>query len=111
MRIAVACDGTTVSAHFGRCERYLLAESEGEGENVEVVEWLTNPGHEPGALPELMREKGVSWVIAGGAGPRAVGLLEAAGIDLVIGVEGDALAAAKALADGTLLGGESTCQH
>ena len=60
MRIAVACDGTTVSAHFGRCERYLLAESEGEGV----------PGHhaDGGCSPHAKRSYRLFRLVDGAAG-------------------------------------------
>ena len=109
MKVAVACDDAVVSPHFGRCEKYLIAEI--EGTNIHLVEWLENPGHEPGALPELMRQRGIAVVVAGGAGPRAQQLLAQHGIDLVTGVAGDALQALQALAQGTLQAGESACEH
>ena len=109
MKVAVACDGEQVSPHFGRCEHYLIAELQ-DGE-IQLSEWFGNPGHAPGALPALMREKGVDCMLAGGAGPRAVGLLAEAGIELVVGVSGDALAALQALSQGVLAGGESACEH
>ena len=109
MRVAVACDGDQVSPHFGRCERYLIAEV--SGTDIALVKWLENPGHEPGALPELMRSTGVGVVLAGGAGPRAVGLLAAAGVQLVTGVTGEAATALRSFAQGALVGGESTCDH
>jgi predicted Fe-Mo cluster-binding NifX family protein len=109
MKIAIACDGTAVSPHFGRCERYLIAEV--EGTDIKLREWLDNPGHEPGALPRLMQEQGVQVVLAGGAGPRAQQLLAASGIELITGVTGDSLQALQAFAQGTLEPGDSACDH
>lgn len=109
MNVAVACEGTLVSPHFGRCERYLIASI--EGSDIQLVQWLTNPGHEPGALPALMQQQGVQIVLAGGAGPRAQQLLGQYGIDLIMGVTGDALEALQALAHGTLQAGASACEH
>lgn len=107
--VAVACDNNEVSPHFGRCERYLIARV--DGPDVQLVKWLQNPGHAPGVLPALMQQEGVQCVICGGAGPRAVGLLAQAGIDLIPGVSGDPLIALQALAHGTLHAGESMCEH
>ena len=109
MRVAVACDGTEVSPHFGRCQQYLIADL--QGTDITLREWLANPGHEPGALPELMRRKGVELVVAGGAGPRAQALFAAAGIDFVGGAQGEALRVLQALAHGTFVPGESACPH
>lgn len=109
MRVAVACDGELVSPHFGRCERFLMADV--QGTEVTVVEWMTCPGHEPGLLPRLMQERGVECVLAGGAGPRAVAMLEEAGIQFVPGVSGPPAEALVALAQGRLQPGESACDH
>ena len=109
MKVAVACNGTEVSPHFGRCQRYLIADL--EGAEISLVEWLESPGHEPGVLPELMRRKGVELVLAGGAGPRAQGLFAAAGIEFFPGVTGPAVEALQALACGMLEAGDSSCSH
>jgi hypothetical protein len=69
-RVAVACDGELVGPHSGRCERFLLAEVDGQA--VTVVGRLQTPEHEPGLLPRLRREHNMHCVLAGGAGPRAV---------------------------------------
>jgi len=109
MRVAVACDEQQVSPHFGRCQRYLLAEvASGQ---VKLLQWLENPGHEPGALPALMRDAGVAMVLAGGAGPRAQQLLGEYGIELLTGAAGEAVEVLQALAHGTLQGGPSACDH
>ena len=109
MRVAVACDGETVSPHFGRCERFLVAEV--SGTSIDRLPDLVNPGHEPGLLPRIMREQGIECVLAGGAGPRAVGMLQEAGIQFIAGVSGNATAALADFAAGTLESGDSSCEH
>jgi predicted Fe-Mo cluster-binding NifX family protein len=109
MKVAVACNGTEVSPHFGRCQRYLIADL--QGAEITLVEWLESPGHEPGVLPELMRQKGVELVLAGGAGPRAQGLFVAAGIEFMAGAAGEAVEVLQAVAQGTFVPGESACAH
>ncbi len=109
MRVAVACEGPEVSPHFGRCERFLIADL--AGAEIKLLEWVPNPGHEPGVLPELMRGKGVELVVAGGAGPRAQGLFAEAGIEFIPGIAGSALEALQALAYGMLEAGDSACSH
>lgn len=109
MKAAIACDGTQVSPHFGRCERYLVAEV--EGTDTRNVQWMANTGHEHGVLPEVVRREGLQVVVAGGAGPRAQQLLAQNGIQMVLGASGDALEVLQALAHGTLQPGESSCDH
>ena len=109
MKLAIATDGNEVAAHFGRCEKYILAEIV-DGE-VTSQEDMANPGHEPGLLPRVLHELGVDHIAAGGMGPRAVNLLAQFGIEAVVGVRGsveDCLAAAAA---GELVAGDSTCHH
>jgi len=109
MRVAVACDGNQVSPHFGRCERFLIADI--DGGQVTVRQWLAIPGHQPGLLPQLMAEQEVDCVLAGGAGPRAIGMFTEAGIEFIAGVSGDAAEVLAALAEGTLEPGKSSCEH
>lgn len=109
MKLAIAADGTEVAAHFGRCEKYVLAEIE-DGE-VGAREDMANPGHEPGRLPRMLHDLGVDCIAAGGMGPRAVNLFAQLGIQPIVGVSGsvdDCLAAAAA---GELEAGETTCHH
>ena len=109
MRYAIAADGDQVSPHFGRCERYVLVDITG---GVEVARQdLINPGHEPGLLPQLLNEEGVAFIVAGGAGPRAVGLLAEMNIGIFMGVDGPIDEAIARIIGGELQSGESTCEH
>jgi len=109
MRYAIASDGTQVAAHFGRCPEYLLVDIEDGAVVSRVV--LPSPGHEPGLLPRLLAENGVHAVIAGGAGPRAVGLLGDLGIMTCLGACGPVEDVVAELLAGTLESGESACEH
>ena len=88
MKAAISTDGKAVSMHFGRCPSFTLVEFDAEG-TIIGKEQIENPGHQPGFLPQFLSEKGVNYVIAGGAGGRAQG---------------------EKLAKGELEGGESFCQ-
>ncbi|MGI5819294.1 MAG: NifB/NifX family molybdenum-iron cluster-binding protein [Armatimonadota bacterium] len=109
MRYAIAADGDRVASHFGRCERYVLVDVHG-GEEI-AREELLNPGHEPGLLPRLLNEEGVACVVAGGAGPRAVGLMGELNIAVRVGVRGPIDAVVEQIAAGRLESGESACEH
>jgi len=109
MKVAVAANGEQVSAHFGRCEHYVIVQVEDGRETTR--ETITNPGHEPGALPKLMQQHGVDVVICGGAGPRAVGLLAQAGVELVQGASGTVDEAIAQYLAGGLEDGPSACHH
>ena len=55
MKVAISTEGDSVSAHFGRCPSFTIAEiEEGRIVSKEVIE---NPGHHPAYLPQFLREK------------------------------------------------------
>lgn len=85
MRIAISTDNGFVSAHFGRCPSYTIADIE-EGKLLSSKE-IANPGHSPGFLPRFLSEKGVGAIIAGGMGPRATFFAEN-NIQVITGVQG-----------------------
>lgn len=108
MRIAISTDGEFVSAHFGRCPSFTLVDIE-NGKVTRRIE-ISNPGHQPGAIPQFLHQQGASCIVAGGMGMRATGFFEEFGIKSVIGVSGkidDIIEQAK---KGTLQGGESLCK-
>lgn len=109
MRLAIAKEGAAVSEHFGHCEGYAVYGIENSRD--EFIEEIDNPGHSPGFLPTFLAEHGIDTVIAGGMGPRAVDLFSQNGIDVVLGVHGPVAEAARAFAEGTLVGGTSVCTH
>jgi predicted Fe-Mo cluster-binding NifX family protein len=109
MKVAVATDAGRVSAHFGRCSEYTLAEI-ADGKVVKT-ETIANPGHEPGFLPGFLARQGVRAVICGGAGPRALALFAEQGIEMRMGVSGPVGEVLEQFATGRLDAGDSTCDH
>ena len=105
IRTAVSTDNGEVSAHFGRCPSFTIAEiADGRVESVEVMD---NPGHHPGFAPRLLNERRVDCIVAGAMGARARELLAKYNIQTVLGVQGPVQAALEMLAAGDLTGGES----
>lgn len=109
IKLAIACDGDSVSPHFGRCEKYVLVLIK-DGEIVEKREIL-NPGHRPGFLPGFLKAQGVNVVIAGGIGAKARELLQHYGISCILGVTGIVDEVIDSYLKGTLSPGQSQCQH
>jgi len=109
VKVAISTDGNFVSAHFGRCPSYTIVEI--DGNNLLSKKVIANPGHQPGFLPQYLKEQGVNCIIAGGMGPRAQELFNSAGISVVLGVSGSIDDVIKQFLDGTLKGGESLCNH
>ena len=108
MRIAISTDGGSVSAHFGRCPSFTLVDI--EGGKVTGREEIPNPGHQPGFLPQHLKERGVDCIIAGGMGQRAAQLFSERGIGSVLGVSGSIEDVITGVVNGTLQGGESLCK-
>jgi len=107
MKVAISTDGNQVSAHFGRCPSFTIANIE-DGQ-VLSKEIISNPGHRAGFLPEFLHGQGVECIIAGGMGNRASMLFGDSGIKIIIGVTGSVDETIEKLAEGTLKGGESLC--
>lgn len=108
-RVAVATDGSSVAAHFGRCEAYTLADVvDGKIQSTQIV---PNPGHEPGRLPRMLASLGVHFILAGGMGMRAETLFLEAGITPISGVQGPVSDVMDDFVAGRLSAGESLCEH
>jgi len=107
MKIALSTDGAMVSAHFGRCPAFTILEIE-DGKLLKK-ETLDNPGHQPGAIPQFLHEKGVECIVAGGMGRRATEFFNDLGIKAIVGVTGSIDEVTEKILNGTLKGGESLC--
>lgn len=108
MRVAISTDGDFVSAHFGRCPSFTIIDIEdGKITSKQVVD---NPGHQPGAIPEFLHEKGVNYIVTGGMGQRAIGFFGGFGIEPIIGVSGKIDETVEKILNGKLEGGESLCK-
>lgn len=108
MKIAISTDAGFVSAHFGRCPSFTIAEIE-EGKVLKVEE-INNPGHQPAFLPNFLEERGVEYIICGGMGNRAQMLFAEKKITPIIGVTGKIEEVMEKFAQGKLEAGESFCK-
>ncbi|MBQ8149386.1 MAG: DUF134 domain-containing protein [Clostridia bacterium] len=100
MLIAIPYQNGQIFQHFGHTEQFKLYQVE-DGQIVNKMLIPTNgSGH--GALAGLLSRLKVDTLICGGIGGGAQAALAEAGIRIYGGVQGDADAAAEALAGGTL---------
>ena len=86
MKIAIAAQGKQVSEHFGHCEGFAIYST--EAGKIVKQEFLPNPGHKPGLLPNLLNDNGVKVIIAGGMGGGAIDIFNEKGIDVITGASG-----------------------
>ncbi len=81
--IAVPTSNGLLDEHFGHCRQFTLISVE---ENQIVSESMTDaPPHEPGLLPGFLADKGVTDVIAGGMGNRAIQLFNQHQVNVFVG--------------------------
>jgi predicted Fe-Mo cluster-binding NifX family protein len=107
LKVAISTDGDQVSAHFGRCPSFTIAEIEDKMVKSRTI--IDNPGHHPGFLPEFLKKQGVDAIVAGGMGQRAQMLFNDNGIKVIMGVSGNIDDTLEKLSVGALEGGESLC--
>jgi predicted Fe-Mo cluster-binding NifX family protein len=108
MRIAISTDGEFVSPHFGRCPSFTIIDI--ENGQITNKENISNPGHEPGFIPQFLQQKGTNCIVCGGMGMRATGLFSQFGIQTIVGVSGRIDDVIEQIKNGTLKGGESLCR-
>ena len=111
MRIAIPLAEGRLSMHFGYCEQFALVEVD-DAKQIVDTQLLTPPGHQPGVLPDWLRQQGADVVIVGGMGVRAQQLFAESGIEVVLGAPPEQPEAlASAYLAGTLETGENVCDH
>ncbi len=112
MRYAVPVRGGLLSAHFGHCEAFAIFDVNDATGTIVGSEIVPSPGHQPGFLPGWLAEQGVSAIIAGGMGPRAVGLFEENRVHVVLGAPQDhPESIVQAYLAGELATGDNVCDH
>ena len=109
MRIVVAAMGTAVAGHFGHCENFLFFDTENGGITAENS--VPNPGHRPGFLPNFLADNDAQVIIAGGMGGGAVEIFNERGVEVIVGVQGDARTAVETYLRGELKSTGSICHE
>jgi len=99
-----------LSAHFGHCNQFAFVET--ESGKIKKIEMRTPPPHEPGVLPNWLKEQGATVIIAGGIGAHAQQILRDNGIEVVVGVPADSPEfLANQYLSNRLTTGENICDH
>ena len=82
MKIAVPLEGDLVAEHFGHAPRFAIYEVTNEGLRKEIH---LPPPHEPGVIPRWLASLGVTHIITGQMGMRALMFFEEFGIQVITG--------------------------
>ncbi|MGD2034033.1 MAG: NifB/NifX family molybdenum-iron cluster-binding protein [Bacteroidales bacterium] len=72
-----------LDAHFGHCRFFALVET--ENNKIVSEEKVVPPPHEPGVLPKWLAERGVTDILAGGMGQRAIRLFNQYKVNVFVG--------------------------
>lgn len=110
MRIAVTYENGNIFQHFGHTEQFKLYDV--GGGTIVNTRIMNTDGSGHGMLADFLKQAQTDALICGGIGMGAQMALAEAGIRLYAGVQGDADAAAEALAAGRLrYDPEARCDH
>ncbi|MFC2138583.1 NifB/NifX family molybdenum-iron cluster-binding protein [Bacteroidota bacterium] len=72
-----------LDAHFGHCKFFALVEV--ENDKIISDEKVVPPPHEPGVLPKWLADKGVTDIIAGGMGQKAIQIFNQCNVNVFVG--------------------------
>ena len=82
-RIAIPLENGILCAHFGHCQQFAIIDA--ENRTISEEKFLTPPPHEPGVIPAWLASEGVTDIIAGGIGQRAINLFNQNKINVFVG--------------------------
>ena len=109
-RIAIPLENGILCSHFGHCQQFAVIDTEFKNIVNEVL--VTPPPHEPGLLPAWLAGKGVTDVIAGGMGQRAINLFNQQNINVFVGAPTKShRELAHDLVNDSLIAGANCCDH
>lgn len=112
MLIAIPVENGKLCSHFGHCPHFALIETDAENRKIAKTNEIDAPPHEPGLLPAFLAEKGVTLVICGGIGARAIELFAQKGVNVVPGAPQEAPEKlVAAYLEGKLAPGSNRCDH
>jgi len=81
--IAIPMENGVLCAHFGHCEYFSIITV--ENDQITDIKEQTPPVHEPGVYPRWVAAFGVTDVIAGGMGQKAINLFAQQNINAFVG--------------------------
>ncbi len=82
-KIAVPVINGILCKHFGHCQEFHIFDV--NNSQISNSEAKTPPPHAPGVIPNWLGEQGVTDVIAGGMGQRAIDIFNRQGVNVFVG--------------------------
>ncbi len=84
-KIAIPLTNNQLCSHFGKVEFFKIFEI--ENNSIITTSMIIAPPHEHGKLPQWIADQGITNIISGGIGQKAIALLHEHNITLIYGVE------------------------
>jgi ATP-binding protein involved in chromosome partitioning len=110
--IAIPTAEGRLHGHFGGCREFTLVQADLDQRKTISIRPVTPPPHAPGLFPRWLREQGVSTVIVGGIGQRALTNFAQNGITVRAGTAGATVEQlALAYLNGQLTATPDGCGH
>ncbi|UHD17223.1 NifB/NifX family molybdenum-iron cluster-binding protein [Thiocapsa bogorovii] len=108
MKIAISAESgqgldSQVAQHFGHAPYFIVVNVENDA--VTTTLDIANPfaeAHQPGQIPDFIKQQGVDVMLSGGMGGRAIAFFTQAGIKTATGASGTVRASLERYLGGTL---------
>ncbi len=112
IKIAIPVAEGALCLHFGHCEQFALFDVDPDKKTIQGKQILKPPHHEPGVLPQWLKEQGADVIITGGMGERARSLFSQNNITVVVGAPAeDPEQVVNAYLGGSLKTGANVCDN
>lgn len=109
-KIAIPVVNGQLNDHFGHTQQFYIYTI--ENNSIVKMETITPPPHEPGVYPKWLAKIGVTNVIAGGMGIKAIALFNQNKINVFVGVSmKEPKELVLDLLNGILETSDNTCSH
>ncbi|MCK3684919.1 NifB/NifX family molybdenum-iron cluster-binding protein [Maribellus sp. YY47] len=110
-KIAIPVDQNHIlDGHFGHCQYFSLLTL--DDQQIVEEETVTPPPHEPGLLPKWLAQQGVTDVLAGGMGQKAIEIFKYNDVNVFVGAPKlPARELTKGFLDGTISFTTNYCDH
>ncbi len=109
-KVAIPLENGRLCAHFGHCQQFAIIDVDNDAIVGETL--MTPPPHEPGLLPGWLAGFGVTDIIAGGMGQRALNLFAQQNIRVNYGAQPkDPKELVTDWINKSLVTGDNACDH
>ena len=109
-KIAIPLVNNMLCNHFGHSKQFVFIDT--DNNKIVKEEFVTPPPHEPGSIPKWLHDVGVTDVIAGGIGQKAIQILLENKINVYVGVASKpSKELVTELLDGSIIAGVNLCDH